>query len=64
MQYTTLGASGLRVSRICLGTMSFGSTEWRNWVLSEAESRPFLTRALDAGINFFDTAEHVLARRQ
>ena len=57
MQYTTLGASGLRVSRICLGTMSFGSTEWRNWVLSEAESRPFLTRALDAGINFFDTAD-------
>ena len=57
MQYTTLGASGLRVSRICLGTMSFGSTEWRNWVLSETESRPFLTRALDAGINFFDTAD-------
>lgn len=57
MRYTTLGGTDLRVSRICLGTMSFGSTEWRDWVLAEEESRPFITRALDAGINFFDTAD-------
>ena len=57
MHYVTLGRTGLRVSRICLGAMSFGSNEWRDWVLSETDSRPFITRALDAGINFFDTAD-------
>jgi aryl-alcohol dehydrogenase-like predicted oxidoreductase len=57
MNYTNLGGSGLRVSRICLGTMTFGSSEWRNWVLSEDDSRQFITSALDAGINFFDTAD-------
>ena len=57
MQYDRLGRTGLRVSRICLGTMTFGSPAWRPWVLGEEESRPFIRRALEAGINFFDTAD-------
>ena len=57
MQYTRLGSTGLKVSRICLGTMTYGSKKWREWVLDEAESRPFIQRALEAGINFFDTAD-------
>ena len=57
MQYDRLGRTGLRVSRICLGTMTFGSPAWRPWVLEEEESRPFIRRALEAGINFFDTAD-------
>jgi aryl-alcohol dehydrogenase-like predicted oxidoreductase len=56
MEYTTLGTTGLEVSRICLGCMSFGSSDWRDWVLDEAESRPIIERAIDLGINFFDTA--------
>jgi len=56
MQYTNLGRSGLRVSRICLGMMTYGTSKWRDWVLDEEESRPFIQRALEAGINFFDTA--------
>ncbi len=57
MDHVNLGRTGLRVSRLCLGTMTFGSTAWRGWVLPEADSRPFIRRALDAGINFFDTAD-------
>ena len=57
MQYTNLGSTGLKVSRICLGTMTYGSKKWREWVLEEEESRPFIKRALEAGINFFDTAD-------
>ena len=57
MQYGNLGSTGLKVSRICLGTMTYGSKKWREWVLEEAESRPFIQRALEAGINFFDTAD-------
>ena len=57
MDHVNLGRTGLRVSRLCLGTMTFGSTAWRGWVLPEAASRPFIRRALDAGINFFDTAD-------
>jgi len=57
MEYVNLGKTGLKVSRICLGTMTFGSPEWRNWVLGEADSLPFIKRALDRGINFFDTAD-------
>jgi 1-deoxyxylulose-5-phosphate synthase len=57
MEYVRLGSTGLKVSRICLGTMTYGTPEWRPWVLDEAASRPFLTRALDGGINFFDTAD-------
>jgi aryl-alcohol dehydrogenase (NADP+) len=57
MEYVNLGNTGLKVSRICLGTMTYGSKKWREWVLDEAESRPFLQRALEVGINFFDTAD-------
>jgi aryl-alcohol dehydrogenase (NADP+) len=57
MQYTRLGSSGLTVSRICLGTMTYGSKKWREWMLEEEEARPFIRRALELGINFFDTAD-------
>ena len=57
MEYVNLGRTGLRVSRLCLGTMTFGSTAWRPWILPEEASRPFIRHALDAGINFFDTAD-------
>lgn len=57
MQYTQLGKSGVVVSRICLGCMSYGSSKWRPWVLDEPEARPFYRKALDLGINFFDTAD-------
>jgi 1-deoxyxylulose-5-phosphate synthase len=57
MEYMNLGRSGLRVSRLCLGTMTFGSPGWRDWVLPEDEARPFIHRALELGINFFDTAD-------
>jgi aryl-alcohol dehydrogenase-like predicted oxidoreductase len=58
MQYTRLGTTGLEVSRICLGCMTYGDPArgTHAWVLKEDESRPFIRRALDAGINFFDTA--------
>jgi 1-deoxyxylulose-5-phosphate synthase len=57
VQYVNLGSTGLKVSRICLGCMTYGSKKWREWVLEEEESRPFFRRAWDAGINFFDTAD-------
>lgn len=57
MDYTNLGSTGLKVSRICLGCMTYGSKKWREWVLEEPESRPFMRRALEMGINFFDTAD-------
>ena len=57
MDHVNLGSTGLKVSRICLGTMTYGSKKWREWVLDEAESRPFVRQALEAGINFFDTAD-------
>jgi 1-deoxyxylulose-5-phosphate synthase len=57
MQYVNLGRSGLKVSRLCLGTMTYGSPDWRPWVLTEEQSRPFIRRALDLGITFFDTAD-------
>jgi 1-deoxyxylulose-5-phosphate synthase len=57
MDYTNLGRTGLKVSRICLGVMTYGDPAWRSWVLPEAEARPFIERALDLGINFFDTAD-------
>jgi len=56
MKYTHVGRSGLEVSRIALGCMSYGM-EQEAWRLSEADSRPFIRRALDLGINFFDTAD-------
>ncbi len=57
MQYTNLGKTGLKVSRLCLGMMTYGSKKWREWVLDEEQAKPFVKRALDAGINFFDTAD-------
>jgi len=57
MDYVNLGSTGLKVSRLCLGTMTYGSKKWREWVLEEEESRPFIRRAVEFGINFFDTAD-------
>jgi aryl-alcohol dehydrogenase-like predicted oxidoreductase len=57
MEYTNLGSTGVKVSRICLGCMTYGTRKWRGWVLEEEESRPFIKQALEAGINFFDTAD-------
>ena len=54
MEYTTLGLTGIEISRICPGCMSFGSPEWRDWVLDEEESEAIIERAIDLGINFFD----------
>src|SRR5512140_2426903 len=57
MEYVNLGSAGIRVSRLCLGCMTYGSKRWREWVLEEEESRPFIRHALELGINFFDTAD-------
>ena len=57
MDYVRFGAAGLKVSRLCLGTMSMGSSAWKGWVLDQDRSVPILRRALDAGINFFDMAD-------
>jgi len=57
MDYVTLGRTGLKVSKLCLGTMTYGNPGWRSWVLPEDAGRPFIKRALEYGINFFDTAD-------
>lgn len=57
MQYINLGNTGLRISRICLGMMTYGSPQWRKWVLDEEAARPIVRRAVELGINFFDTAD-------
>jgi aryl-alcohol dehydrogenase-like predicted oxidoreductase len=57
MEYVRFGATGLQVSRLCLGCMTYGDPGWREWVLDEAAARPFLREAWEAGINFFDTAD-------
>ena len=57
MEYIRLGKTGLKVSRICLGTMTYGTQKWRDWVLDEQEARPFFKRAIELGITFFDTAD-------
>jgi 1-deoxyxylulose-5-phosphate synthase len=57
MEYTNLGFTGTKVSRICLGCMTYGTKKWREWVLEEEEGRPFIKQALELGINFFDTAD-------
>jgi aryl-alcohol dehydrogenase-like predicted oxidoreductase len=57
MKMTNLGRSGLKVSRICLGMMTYGSPAWRPWVLEEAAARPIVRRAAELGINFYDTAD-------
>ncbi|MFC7236559.1 aldo/keto reductase [Halosegnis marinus] len=56
MEYTTLGNTGIEVSRICLGCMSFGDPDWRAWVKGEEFGTELVERAIDLGINFFDTA--------
>jgi aryl-alcohol dehydrogenase-like predicted oxidoreductase len=57
VNYTHLGATGLRVSRICLGMMSYGSSGWRDWVLDEPDAEPIVRAAVEGGITFFDTAD-------
>jgi 1-deoxyxylulose-5-phosphate synthase len=57
MEYTTLGKTGLTVSRLALGCMSYGDPAWRSWVLDDESSQPFFRRAIEAGINFFDTSD-------
>jgi aryl-alcohol dehydrogenase (NADP+) len=57
MEYVKFGRTGMQVSPLCLGMMSYGSKKWREWILEENEAKSFLKRALDAGINFFDTAD-------
>ncbi|MDF0604543.1 aldo/keto reductase [Neisseriaceae bacterium TC5R-5] len=57
MEYVRFGSTGMKVSQFCLGCMTYGSPDWREWVLDERASRPFIKQALDKGINFFDTAD-------
>ncbi len=57
MEYTRLGHTGLSVSRLCLGCMSYGDPQWRPWILDEEAAQPFFRKALESGINFFDTAD-------
>ena len=57
MEYVNLGKSGLKVSRLGLGCMSFGTSQWRPWVLDEPAGREIIKRAVESGINFFDTAD-------
>lgn len=57
MDYVNLGRSGLKVSRLCLGTMTFGSPSWRPWVLDERASTPVIQAAVERGINFVDMAD-------
>ncbi|MGH6611153.1 MAG: aldo/keto reductase [Burkholderiaceae bacterium] len=57
MNYVNLGASGLKVSRVALGMMTFGTPEWRPWILDESAARPIVRRAVELGVNLFDTAD-------
>jgi 1-deoxyxylulose-5-phosphate synthase len=57
MDYLSLGHTGLKVSRLCLGCMSCGSSQQREWILDEEQSLPFFRQAIETGINFFDTAD-------
>jgi aryl-alcohol dehydrogenase (NADP+) len=57
MDFVRLGSTGLKVSRICLGMMTYGSPDWHPWTLDEAAARPFVKRAVERGVNFFDTAD-------
>ena len=61
MDYVRLGSTGLKVSRLCLGCMTYGSKKWRDWVLDEEESRPFFRRALEAGHQLLRHRRHVFA---
>ncbi len=57
MDYVNLGSTGTKVSRLALGMMTYGSKQWREWVLEWDESAPLMRKAFEAGINFFDTAD-------
>lgn len=57
MQYVRLGQSGLKVSRLCLGTMNMGSKDWKPWIFDETESEPIIAHALENGVNFIDLAD-------
>ncbi|MGE0602475.1 MAG: aldo/keto reductase [Xanthobacteraceae bacterium] len=57
MEYVRFGSTGMKVSKLCLGCMTYGAKSWREWVLTEDESKPFFKAAFDAGINFYDTAD-------
>jgi aryl-alcohol dehydrogenase-like predicted oxidoreductase len=57
MDYTRFGKTGMKVSKLCLGCMTYGSPKWREWILEEEASRPLNREALEKGINFFDTAD-------
>jgi aryl-alcohol dehydrogenase-like predicted oxidoreductase len=57
MDYVNRGSAGVKVSRLCFGTMTYGSKKWREWVLEEQDAKPFYRRAIELGINFFDTAD-------
>src|ERR1700692_4162006 len=57
MDYVNLGTTGAKVSRLCVGMMTYGTSQWREWVLNEEASKPLIRRAVEAGINFFDTAD-------
>ena len=61
MEYVRLGRTDIRVSRLGLGAMAFGSRRWRDWILEEDEAKPIVDRALDLGINFFDTSDYYSA---
>ena len=62
MDYVNLGQTGLKVSRICLGMMTYGTSQWRPWILDEADARPIVQRAVELGVNFFDTADMIFSR--
>ncbi len=57
METVSFGRTGLKVSKLCFGAMSLGSSEWKPWVLDKAESLPILKRCLDLGFTFFDMAD-------
>ena len=57
MKYTQLGRTGLQVSRLCLGMMTYGTPDWRPWVMTGEAGKPLFKHAVDQGINFFDTAD-------
>ena len=62
MDYVRLGSTGLKVSRLCLGCMTYGSKAWRPWVLDADEAKPFFKLALEKGLNFFDPNEQRLLK--
>lgn len=62
MDYVKLGRTGLRVSRLCLGMMSYGRHDSREWALDEADAEPIVRAAVEGGINFYDTSKRSVLR--